>query len=133
MEHWDQDPGLVSDVRGGATAVGKRAIDIGTGGAARRAQYDKLARWLTLATLALTGLTIALGIAFVIAQPGCDSEVNPGDWTDTVGSISAFSAIAAIASGIGALLLRRWVPALIALVVNPVVGLAMIISTCALD
>jgi hypothetical protein len=47
---------------------------------------------------------------------------------DPVASISALTAIAA---GIGALLVRRWVPALIVLVVNPVVGLLMLASTCA--
>jgi hypothetical protein len=130
-EHWDRDPGLVGDVRGGATAVGKRAIDIGTGGAVARAQLDKLARWLTMGSLAMTGVTAALAIAFVDAQPGCDGAEIAPEWTETVASISALTAIAAIAAGIGALLLRRWVPALIVLVANPVVGLLMLASTCA--
>jgi hypothetical protein len=131
VEQWDRPPGLVDDVRDGAAAVGKRAIDIGTGGGAARAQLDKLARWLTMAGLALTGLTVALAVAFIAAQPSCDGiEIAP-DWTETVASISAVVAIAAIAAGIGALLLRRWIPALVVLVANPVVGLAMLASTCA--
>ncbi|MGH2956820.1 MAG: hypothetical protein ACRDL6_07500 [Solirubrobacterales bacterium] len=131
VEDWDQPPGLVNDVKDGATAVGKRAIDIGTGGAVARAQYEKLARWLTLGSLALTGITAALAVAFIEAQPGCEGGEIAADWTETVASVSAISAVAAIAAGIGALLLRRWIPALIVLVANPLVGVLMLASTCA--
>lgn len=130
VEGWAEPPGLVDDVRDGATAVGKRAINVGTGGAVARAQLDKLARWLTMGSLAMTAITAVLAVAFIGAQPGCeDSEIAPG-WTEMVAPISALTAIAAIAAGIGALLLRRWVPALVVLVANPVVGLLMLASTC---
>jgi hypothetical protein len=131
VEGWTEPPGLVDDVRDGATAVSKMAIDIGTGGAVARAQLDKLARWLTMGSLAMTGITAVLAVAFIGAQPGCEGgEIAPG-WSETVASISALTAIAAIAAGIGALLLRRWVPALVVLAANPVVGLLMLASTCA--
>lgn len=131
VEGWEEPPGLVDDVRGGATAVGKRAIDIGTGGAASRAQLGKLARWLTTGSLAFTGLTVALAVAFIPAQPGCEGDEIAADWTDTVAAISALTAVAAIAAGIGALLLRRWIPAAIVLIANPLAGLLMLASTCA--
>jgi hypothetical protein len=81
VEHWERPPGLVDDVRDGATAVGKRAIDIGKGGGAARAQLDKLARWLTMGSLAMTGLTAVLAVAFIEAQPGCEGGEIAPDWT----------------------------------------------------
>jgi hypothetical protein len=111
--------------------MGKVAIDVGTAGQVRRARMQELARWLSLATLALTALTCLFAFVFVLAQPGCDTSAGPPDWTNPVDSVAAVTAIGAMAAAVGALILRRWIVALVGLVVCPVSVLFVLASTCA--
>jgi hypothetical protein len=111
--------------------AGKLAVHIGTAGQLKRSRLEELASWLSLATLALTTLTLLFAIVFVLAQPGCDASASPPDWTSPVDSVAAVTAIAAIAAAVGALLLRRWIVALVGLVVCPVAVLFVLASTCA--
>jgi DNA-binding transcriptional regulator of glucitol operon len=127
-QDWDEtDP--VTEARAGAAALGKRAL----GGLGYRPSFDTVARWLSIGAFAFTGLTVILAIVFIGPQPGCGGSNTGGGpgWTDTVGAIAAITAIGAIASGVGALLLRRWLPSLVSLVVNPFAFLFMVASTCA--
>jgi hypothetical protein len=111
--------------------AGKLAIDIGTVGQVRRSRMEELARWLSLATIALTALTCLFALVFVLAQPGCDTSASPPDWTKPIDSVAAVTAIGAMAAAVGVLLLRRWVIALFGLVVCPVAVLFVLASTCA--
>jgi hypothetical protein len=111
--------------------VGKLAIHVGTAGQARRSRMEELARWLANAALALTAVTCVLGLVFVLAQPGCSSGGGPPRWTDPIDAATAVAAIAGMAAGIGGLILRRWIAALISLVGCPVALLLVLVSTCA--
>ncbi len=111
--------------------AGKLAVDIGTRGQIRRARIEELARWLSLLTLGLTALTCLLAFLFVVAQPSCDRGVSPPGWTNPVASVAAVTAIGAMAAAVGALLLRRWIAALVGLLVCPVAVLFVLASTCA--
>jgi hypothetical protein len=111
--------------------VGKLAIHIGTAGQAKRSRMEELARWLANAALGLTAVTCALAIVFVLAQPGCSVSGGPPHWTDPIDAVTAIAAIAGMAAGIGALILRRWIAALISLVGCPVALLLVLVSTCA--
>jgi hypothetical protein len=111
--------------------AGKRAIDIGTAGQLRRSRLNELAGWLTLVTVGLTALTCLFAFVFVLAQPGCDASASPPDWTNPVDSVAAVTAIGGMAAAVGALLLRRWIVALIGLVVCPIAVLFVLASTCA--
>jgi hypothetical protein len=111
--------------------VGKVAIDIGTAGQIRRSRIQELARWLSLIVLVLTALTCLFALVFVLAQPGCDASASPPDWTSPVDSVAAVTAIGAMAAAVGVLLLRRWIVALVGLVVCPVAVLFVLASTCA--
>jgi hypothetical protein len=110
--------------------VGKLAIHVGTAGQAKRSRIEELARWLANAALGLTALTCALAIVFVLAQPGCSGGGGPPHWTDPIDAGTAIAAIAGVAAGIGALILRRWIAALISLVGCPVALLLVLVSTC---
>ena len=110
--------------------VGKLAIHVGTAGQAKRSRMEELARWLANAALGLTALTCALAIVFVLAQPGCSGGGGPPHWTDPIDAVTAIAAIAGMAAGIGALILRRWIAALISLVGCPVALLLVLVSTC---
>ena len=110
--------------------VGKLAIHVGTAGQAKRSRIEELARWLANAALGLTALTCALAIVFVLAQPGCSGGGGPPHWTDPIDAVTAVAAIAGMAAGIGALILRRWIAALISLVGCPVALLLVLVSTC---
>jgi hypothetical protein len=112
--------------------IGKLAIHIGTVGQARRSRIEEVARWLSNVAIALTALTCLLAIIFVIAQPGGGS-CTPPIWTDPIDSVAAVSAIGAMAAGLGTLLLRRWVVALISLAACPVALLLVLASTCFFD
>ena len=92
---------------------------------------EELARWLANAALGLTAVTCALAIVFVLAQPGCSGSGGPPHWTDPIDAVTAIAAIAGMAAGIGALILRRWIAALISLVGCPVALLLVLVSTCA--
>ena len=110
--------------------VGKLAIHVGTAGQAKRSRMEELARWLADAALGFTALTCALAIVFVLAQPGCSGGGGPPHWTDPIDAVTAIAAIAGMAAGIGALILRRWIAALISLVGCPVALLLVLVSTC---
>lgn len=111
--------------------VGKLAIHIWTAGQAKRSRMEELARWLASAALALTGVTCVLALIFVLAQPGCSQGGGPPHWTDPIDAVTAVAAIAGMAAGVGALILRRWIAALISLVGCPVALLLVLVSTCA--
>jgi hypothetical protein len=119
------------DFRERVLHIGKLAIHIGTAGQAKRSRMEELARWLVTAALSLTTVTCALALIFILAQPGCDSGGGPPRWTDPIDSVAAVAAIAGMAAGIGALLLRRWIAALISLIGCPVALLLVLVSTCA--
>jgi hypothetical protein len=102
--------------------AGKRAIDIGTVGQVRRSRLEELASWLSLVTIGLTALTCLFAFVFVLAQPGCDASASPPGWTNPIDPIAAAA---------GTLLLRRWIPALVGLVICPVAVLFVLASTCA--
>jgi hypothetical protein len=118
-------------IRERALQVGKLAIHVGTAGEAKRSKLEELARWFATAALALTAVTCVLALAFVLAQPGCDTGGGPPHWTDPIDAGTAVAAIAGAAAGIGALLLRRWIAALISLIGCPVSLLLVLVSTCA--
>jgi hypothetical protein len=109
----------------------KVAVDVGTAGQVRRSRMQELAAWLSLITIGLTALTCLFAFVFVLAQPGCDASASPPDWTNPIDSITAVTAIGAMAAAVGALLLRRWIAALVGLVVCPVAVLFVLASTCA--
>jgi hypothetical protein len=123
--------GQTNGVRELFMEMGKVAIDLGTAGQVRRSRMQELARWLSLATLALTALTCLFALVFVLAQPGCDTSASPPDWTSPIDSVAAVTTIGAMAAAVGALLLRRWIVALVGLVVCPVAVLFVLASTCA--
>jgi len=119
------------EIRERVLHLGKLAIHLGTAGQARRSRMDELARWLTTVALALTALTFVLAFTFVLAQPGCSTSGSPPSWTDPIDSVAAVAAIVGMAAGIGALILRRWIAALISLIACPVALLFVLSSTCA--
>jgi hypothetical protein len=120
-------------LRSAAIGLGKLAIHIGTAGEAKRSRMDELASWFTNVALGLTVLTGFLAIVFVLAQPGCETNGGPPSWTTPIDSIAGVTAILAMAAGIGGLVLRRWVPAVIVLVLNPISLFFILASTCAFD
>jgi len=111
--------------------LGKLAIHVGTAGQVKRSRMEELTRWLANAALALTGVTCALALAFVLAQPGCETGGGPPGWSNPIDSLTAVAAVAGMAAGIGALILRRWIAALITLIGCPVALLLVLVSTCA--
>jgi hypothetical protein len=119
------------EVRERVVHLGKLAIHVGSAGQAKRSRMDELARWLSGAALALTTLTCLLAFAFVLAQPGCGTSGSPPSWTDPIDSVAAVAAVGGMAAGIGALILRWWVAALISLIACPVALLFVLGSTCA--
>ena len=118
-------------VRERVLQVGKLAIHIGTAGEAKRTRMEELARWLASAALILSAVTCVLALVFVLAQPGCETGGGPPEWTDPIDAVAAVAAIGGMAAGIGALILRRWIAALISLIVCPVALLLVLVSTCA--
>ena len=129
-EAWAEQ-GQANGVRERFIQAGKLAIDIGTAGQVRRSRTEELAGWLSLVTLSLTAITCLFALVFVFAQPGCDTSASPPDWTNPVDSIAAVTAIVAMAAAVGSLVLRRWVAALVGLVISPVAVLFVLASTCA--
>ena len=129
-EGWAEQ-GQTDGVREMLVQVGKLAVDIGTAGQLRRSRMEELAGWLSLVTLGLTALTGLFALVFVLAQPGCDTSASPPDWTNPIDSVAAVTAIGGMAAAIGALLLRRWIVAVIGLIVCPVAVLFVLASTCA--
>jgi hypothetical protein len=129
-EGW-AEPGQADGVRDRVLGVGKLAVHVGTAGQAKRSRLEELARWLAIAALALTVLTCLLAFVFVVAQPGCDTNGSPPGWTNPIDSIAAVTAIGGMAAGVGTLILRHWIAALISLVMCPVALLFVLASTCA--
>ena len=112
--------------------IGKLAIHYGTAGALKRSRLERLAGWLSIGALGLTALTVVLAVAFIIPQPECGgAEPSPPGWTSPIDSVAAVTGVAAVAAGIAALVLRRWIAALISLAVNPIALLLIVASTCA--
>jgi nitrate reductase gamma subunit len=130
-EGWaEESPG--DGVRERAIRLGKLAVHLGTAGAARRSRVEKLGWWMSFAAIGLTVLTAILALAFVLPQPECPyAEASPPGWTNPIDSAAAVIGVVAIAAGITALVLRRWIAALISLVANPIALLAILASTCA--
>jgi hypothetical protein len=129
-EGWAEQ-GQSDGIRDRFVRAGMLAVDIGTAGQIRRSRMEELAGWVSLATLGLTALTCLFALAFVLAQPGCDTSASPPDWTNPIDSIAAVTAIGAMAAAIGALLLQRWVVALLGLGLCPVALLFVLASACA--
>ena len=129
-EGWAEQ-GQADGVRDRVIQIGKLAVHVGTAGQARRSRIEELGRWLSTAALVLTTATCVLGFVFVAAQPGCDTNGGTSDWTDPIDAIAAVTAIGGMAAGIGTLILRRWIAALISLVACPVALLFILASTCA--
>jgi hypothetical protein len=129
-EGWAEQ-GQGEGIREMVMQAGKLAIHIGTAGQIRRSRLEELAGWLSLATIGLSALTCLFALVFVLAQPGCDASASPPDWTNPIDSIAAVTAIGGIAAAVGALLMRRWIVALVGLVAGPVALLFVLASTCA--
>lgn len=92
---------------------------------------EQLAGWLSTTALLLTAVTVVLAVAFIVPQPECGGGASPPGWTNPIDSVAAVTGIGAIAAGIAALALRRWIAALVSVVVNPVALLLIVASTCA--
>jgi hypothetical protein len=120
-------------VRDRVIQIGKLAVHVGSAGQVKRSRMEELARWLSTAALGLTAITGVLALVFVLAQPDCSTGGGPPHWTDPIDSLAAVTAIAGMATAVGALLLRHWIAALIALIVCPVALLSVLLSTCALS
>jgi hypothetical protein len=118
-------------IRERVVQLGKLAVHVGTVGQARRSRLERLARLLTLAALSLTALTWLFVLASVLGSPDCSANDSPAGWADPLDALAAVTAIGGMAAAIGALLLRRWVVALIALTACPVALLLVLASTCA--
>jgi hypothetical protein len=129
-ERWAEQ-GRTDGVRNLLVQFGTMAVDVGTAGQIRRSRLQQLAEWLSLVTVGLTALTCALALLFILAQPGCDASASPPDWTNPIDAVAAITAIGAMAAAVGTLLLRRWMVALIGLVLCPVAVLFVLASTCA--
>jgi hypothetical protein len=129
-EGWSE-PNQAEGVRESVMRLGKLAIHVGSGGQVKRSRLERLARWLVTAALVLAGLTAVIALVSVLAGPECSANDGTSAWTDPIDALAALAAIGGIAAAIGALLLRRWVAALTALVVCPLAVLVVLASTCA--
>jgi hypothetical protein len=129
-EGWSEQ-GQLDGARDLIMQTGKLAIHLGTAGQIRRSRLDRLARWLIRAALGLTALTCVLVLVSLLGKPDCAAQETTRGWADPLDALAAVTAIGGMAAGIGALLLRRWVAALISLVGCPVALLLVLASTCA--
>jgi hypothetical protein len=121
----------VDGVRDRVMRIGRIAVHVGTGGQARRSKLEQLGRWLSLTALALTAVTCVSALTVGLAQPSCGTGIGPPGWTDVFAAVAAVAAVAAMAAGVGALVLRRWVVALVSFVACPLAVLLLLASTCA--
>jgi hypothetical protein len=130
-EGWgDTDP--VAEARAGASAVGKSVGKWALGPLLEGSRRDAAGRFFSDWAFAFTGATVFLGLVFIPPQPACGGGGGePPGWSDAVQAIAGITSIGAIAAGLAALLLRRWLPALVSLVASPVALLLMVASTCA--
>jgi hypothetical protein len=95
---------------------------------------ERAGRWVAIAALAFTALTVVLAVIDIQPRPSCGGAESPEDapdWADALIPFVSASAIGAIALGLAALLFRRWLTALASLVVTPLAYIIMIGSTCA--
>jgi hypothetical protein len=129
-EGW-AERGQTDAVRDRVITIGKLAIHYGTAGQIKRSRLEELARWLSTTAIVLTAITSALALVFVLAQPGCDTSGIPPGWSNPIDSVAAITAIAGMAAGVGTLVLRHWIAALISLVLCPLALLFVLASTCA--
>lgn len=118
-------------VRDRVLQIGRIAVHVGTGGQARRSRLDQLARWFSIIAVALTVVTCVAALTVGLAQPACGTGLGPPGWTNVFAAIAAVASIAAMAAGVGALILRRWAVALVSFVASPVAVLLLLASTCA--
>jgi hypothetical protein len=128
VEGWGSTD-TVTEARAAATSIGKGAL----GPLFADSRREAVGRFFSIWAFGLTAATVVLAIVFIGPQPACGGSggESPPTWTDTIGAIAGITIIGALAAGIGALLLRRWFPALVATVVNPFALLFMAASTCA--
>jgi lysylphosphatidylglycerol synthetase-like protein (DUF2156 family) len=130
-EGWAEES-RVDGVRERVISLGTLPLCVGTGGAARRSRIEQLGGWMSLAAIGLTVVTAVLAVAFVLPQPECPyADERPPGWTNPIDSAAAVTGVLALAAGITALVLRRWIAALVSLVTNPIALLAILASTCA--
>ncbi len=130
-EGWG-DTDAVAEARAGATAVGKSVGKWALGGLIVGSRRDAAGRFFSNWAFAFTGATVFLALVFIPPQPACGGGGGePPGWRDTMQAIAGITSIGAIAAGMAALLLRRWLPALVSLVASPLALLLMVASTCA--
>jgi hypothetical protein len=130
-EGWAEQ-GQGNGVRDRVIHLGRIAIHVGTAGQAKRSRMEKLARWTIYAALGLSALTLLLALILTtVGQPDCGGGEGPAGWTDAIDSVVAVSAIGGIAAGVAGLVMRRWIVALISLIVCPISLLVVLASTCA--
>ena len=131
MEGW-ADTDAVAEARAGAAAVGKSVGKWALRPVLAGSRRDAAAEFFSTWAFALSAATIFLAVVFISPQPACGGGGGePPGWTDAVEAIAGITSIGAIAAGVAALLLRRWLPALVSLVANPVALLFMAAATCA--
>jgi hypothetical protein len=130
-ERWGEEGSQMDGVRDRVVEIGKFAIHVGTGGQLRRSRLDQLARWLSLVAAALTAVACTSALIVGLAQPSCGNGLGPPGWTSFFVAITAVAAIGATAAAVGALVLRHWIIALVALVACPIAALSVLVSTCA--
>jgi hypothetical protein len=129
-EGW-AERGQVDGVREMVIQAGRLAIHVGTAGQAKRSRMEELAGWLTLAALALTALSCVLSLVSLIGEPDCAGNSDTPGWADPLGVVASITTIGGMAAGIGALVLRHWIAALVSLVLCPIALLVVLVSTCA--
>jgi hypothetical protein len=129
-EGW-AERGQTDGVREMVMQAGKLAIHIGTAGQAKRSRMEELAGWLTLVALTLTAAGCILALVSLIGEPDCSGTSNTPGWADPLGVVAAITTIGGMAAGIGALVLRHWIVALVSLILCPIALLVVLVSTCA--
>jgi hypothetical protein len=92
---------------------------------------SRLGTWFSAASLALTGLTVLLTVAFVASKGDCGGGSSQQIWTDPIDLAATLAAVLGMVAAMAALVQRRWIVPLIALVANPVALLLIVASTCA--
>jgi hypothetical protein len=109
------------------------------GGALTRGDADALprisrglgARVVLIVGWSLVALTILLALLFGSVQTGCGSEEQPPSWDDAVAVATLGTALAGVAVAVAALVLRRWVSALVWVLVAPAALFYLAASSCA--
>jgi hypothetical protein len=129
-EGWAEQ-GQVDGVRQMFTQAGRLAVHIGTAGQASRSRIERLARLLSSVAIGLTALTCLLALFALLGRTDCGVDAATPGWADPLDALSAVTAIAGMAAGVGALLLRRWIAALGSLAVCPVALVLVLASSCA--